>query len=102
MTDAVETISVIGGVVQRSWKIQAGAALKSHVHPYDHLSILLSGECMLLRGDEMVGLRGPSTVIIKAGIQHEIFAVTDIEWDCLHGLDVAKASGDEVLMKGIA
>ena len=92
---------VVGGVVVREFHIPAGQLLLSHKHPYDHLSLLISGEATLRDGAETKELKGPRMVEIKAGIEHALFAKTDCVWDCLHSLFLSEQSGDPELMKGI-
>ncbi len=95
-------VRVVGGVVVREFHIPAGSVLAAHVHDYDHLSFLLKGSVMLTHGGVIETLVGPRAVEIKANVPHTLYALTDCVWDCLHALDVVKASGDDVLMEGIA
>lgn len=97
-----ESVEIVGGVVRREFKIKAGVSLPSHRHPYDHLSFLLSGIVILDDGTGRKQLTGPRAVVIKADTEHWLHAITDCVWDCVHSLDVAEKSGDELLMKGIA
>lgn len=93
----VEEVTVVGGVVRRSYRIKAGSILLSEVHPYDHLSILLSGEAILKSDGKATPLVAPYMLEIKAGIEHALYAVTDLEWDCLHALSLATPSNLEGL-----
>lgn len=84
---AEEEIQIVDGVEIRKWKFKAGQLMLSHVHDYDHASFLLSGTAQLRCGnDEPQELTGPCMVVIKAGIEHALYAVTDVAWDCVHAL----------------
>lgn len=79
---------VANGVVTVHYKIPAGRDVFSHVHDYDHLSILVSGEGDLTRGDgDPERLTGPRFIEIKAGVRHKFHAVTDCVWDCKHAME---------------
>ena len=88
------SVEIVGGIVRRSYRIPAGMALLGHIHDYDHLSILYSGDAQLLVGDTLTELKGPQMLVIKAGIAHQLLARTECRWDCLHGFDEAKAAHD--------
>jgi quercetin dioxygenase-like cupin family protein len=93
----IESGRVIGGVVVREYKIAKGSYLRSHAHPHDHLSVLLSGEAILTVDGKSKTLKGPCMVEIKGGIEHMLTAVTDCAWDCLWSLEHA----DEAVMRGV-
>lgn len=76
-------ITTIGNLVCREYRIPAGMKVWSHTHDYDHLSILMSGKALLSNGSLISELDGPFMVEIRAGIVHEISAVTDCVWDCI-------------------
>jgi len=85
----------VGGLVRRSYRIPAGLVIFTHTHPYDHLSVLYSGRCDLYKnGRYAETLTGPRAVFIGKGVSHEIFAITDCLWDCIHAFDEAKAAHD--------
>lgn len=83
---AEEEIVVSSGVEVRRWKFKAGNVMISHVHDYDHLSFLLSGEGTLRANGIDRDLAAPCMVEIKAGIEHAFYAKTDVSWDCVHAL----------------
>lgn len=96
--------TVVGGVVRREYRIPAGMWLKAHTHDYDHLSVLLSGQALLSRDGAVKEVDGPCIVEIKAGIPHELYAVTDCVWDCIHALAFAQDAavrGDPVGLMGV-
>ena len=74
------------GVTLIEWRFKAGSSMLSEVHDYDHLSILIYGEAILRTGDVEKHLVGPCTVTIKAGVEHALYAVTDVAWDCIWAL----------------
>lgn len=96
----VAEVTVVGGVIRREYRVPAGMVLFSHMHAYDHLSVLLSGRARLSRDGIETVLQGPWFVEIKAGVQHELHAITDCVWDCLHGLE--QSQDDPLIMSGVA
>ncbi len=82
--------SIVGGIERREFHIKAGSLLLNETHAYDHLSFLLSGDALLRVDGEVIPLSGPCAVEIKAGIEHALFAVTDVVWDCLRVFSLAE------------
>ena len=76
-----------GGVYAKETRIPAGARLMQHVHAFDHLSVLASGS-VIVRSDGWVeSYSGPAVLTIKAGSAHEVDAITDAVWLCIHATD---------------
>lgn len=94
-------ITIGGGVIVREYRVPKGMVLTSHIHPYDHMSILISGECSLAVDGRVSVLRGPCSVEIKAGMVHSLYAMTDCVWDCVHALELANESGDPLILEGV-
>lgn len=67
-------------------RIAAGAHLVQHVHTYDHASHLVKGSASVSMdsGVTWTLYQAPATLLIRAGIAHEVMALTDIEWYCAH------------------
>lgn len=63
--------------------IPAGLKLTQHSHPYDHASALVSGSVLFeVDGDASV-VTGPAMLMVLAGKQHSVTAITDSIWHCL-------------------
>lgn len=77
------------GITLIEWRFKAGMVMLSEIHDYDHLSILISGEAILRTDGVEKALKGPCTVEIKAGVEHALYAVTDVVWDCIHSMKVS-------------
>ncbi len=77
---------IVGGVYAKEVHIPAGHMLVGHVHAYDHLSILASGEVLLSEGDGALpkSFKAPAAIEIKAGVEHAVYAHLDSVWYCLH------------------
>lgn len=87
--------SVIGGIVRRTYRLPAGVIIGTHTHSYDHLSVLYSGKAQLFRNGGLAEiLNGPCAVVIAKDVSHEILALTDCVWDCIHAFAEAKAAHD--------
>lgn len=75
-------------VYAKEMHIPAGSVAMSHKHSYSHLSCLAKGECIIttsIEGSEVSKeYRAPAMIEIKAGVHHQIEAVTDIAWFCIH------------------
>ena len=88
-----------GGVYAKETRIPAGYTLGQHVHLFDHLSILASGTAEISVDSETTQHTGPACLVIKAGKQHEVHALTDVIWYCVHATDCTDPETvDEVLI----
>ena len=72
-------------VYVREGNIQAGMRVQKHVHTYDHVSILAKGLAVVLVEGVMTPYIAPQVITIKANTPHEVLAVTDVTWYCIHG-----------------
>lgn len=70
-------------------RIKGGTALQQHVHTYDHASHLVEGSAMVSADGGLTweAHNAPATLLIRAGIAHEVRALTDIVWYCAHITD---------------
>ena len=89
------------GVYAKELRIPAGFDLVSHLHTYDHLSILASGVVIWTSfGAAPRTLRGPCAVTVAAGVAHSLHAITDAVWFCIHPTDETDAATvDETLIR---
>lgn len=81
----------VGGLYAKETHIPAGIKLSQHVHKYDHLSALMKGSVMVEvdgKGEVHVA---PKLLTIKAGKAHEVTAITNVVWACLHATDETDA-----------
>lgn len=72
--------------------IPAGVWLRQHRHNYPHASHLVAGRCVVTRADPERGAvseqyEAPATILIAAGMEHEVQALTPVEWYCVHITD---------------
>ena len=70
-----------------------------HSHEYSHLSILAKGSVILKTDDYNIQYNAPACIEIKKGVHHQIIALEDTVWYCIHQTnekDVNKI--DEVLI----
>lgn len=78
---------LVGGVYAKETHIPAGLRLTQHVHVYDHLSALMKGSVVVDVDGKRTMHDAPALLTIKAGQVHEVTAVTDVVWACLHATD---------------
>jgi quercetin dioxygenase-like cupin family protein len=76
-----------GGVYAKETHIPAGLALTQHRHQFDHLSILASGRVRVSVDGEAREVQGPACIVIQAGKAHEVVAITDAVWYCVHATE---------------
>jgi hypothetical protein len=91
------------GVYGKRTAMPAGTHGVQHAHTYAHCSILKSGSVMVL--DESAVWRrhdAPACLVIPAGHRHEVRALTDAVWWCIHPTDVTGDPEriDESLIEG--
>jgi quercetin dioxygenase-like cupin family protein len=81
--------------------IPAGCSLSQHVHPFDHKSILESGRVRVTADGVSRIYEGPAALVIKAGVQHQVEALTDAVWFCIWPMGIEDDSGlDEAIVRG--
>lgn len=76
-----------GGVYVKETRIPANMRLTQHIHEHDHLSVLLSGEVVVVVGGVQTNHKAPAVLTIHAGKAHEVVSVTDAVWLCIHATD---------------
>lgn len=74
----------VGQIYTKQVKMCMGMVLKGHEHNYDHLSILASGSVAVTVDGATRVYMGPAAVGIKANKMHEITALSDALWYCVH------------------
>lgn len=72
--------------------IPKGVKIEMHVHTYTHKSVLCSGTVRVRMDDkkEALELEAPMIITMPWGTAHEISAVTDAVWLCIHSIEKLK------------
>lgn len=87
------------GLYAKETHIPAGLKLAKHVHKFTHLSILASGRVIIKANGEGRIYDAPTCIEIKAGIEHEVQALEDSVWYCIHAVDETdETKVDEVII----
>jgi len=72
-----------------------------HIHTYDHLSILGSGSVVVFAGGVKTNYTAPACIKITAGVPHEVVALEDSVWFCVHGTTDEIDDLESVVIKGV-
>lgn len=80
-----------GGVYAKEMKVPQGATIGQHAHAFDHLSLLAAGSVVVHTDNWTKQFDAPACIEIKAGIHHEITALSDVVWYCIHATDCTDA-----------
>ena len=89
-----------GGVYAKETRIPAGYLAVQHKHKFDHLSVLASGSVELSVDGEVSVVHAPKCLVIEANKEHQVRAITDAVWFCVHATDCTDADKvDEVLIQ---
>ena len=92
-----------GGVYAKETLIPAGKVLSQHSHLHDHLSILAFGVVRLTTPEGSREISGPTCITIPAGIAHQITALTNVAWYCIHATeDTNSETVDASILSGAA
>lgn len=75
-----------GEVYAKQVQLRAGRILVGHKHNYDHLSILASGAVAVTVCGKSTVYVGPTAVLIEANKVHEVAALKDSLWYCVHSV----------------
>ena len=87
------------GVYAKQMHLPKGYVAFSHSHEYDHLSILAKGSVILRTDDYTKEYESPACITIEAKTYHQIEALEDTVWFCIHATEETDVSGiDEVLI----
>jgi mannose-6-phosphate isomerase-like protein (cupin superfamily) len=73
-----------GGLYCKETHIPAGVKLMQHKHSFDHLSVLAKGRALVTVDGMSTEYAEGSFLTIVAGKVHEVTALTDVVWGCLH------------------
>jgi len=77
-------------------ELPAGYKALKHKHSYNHFSILSEGKALVRTDTTETEYRAGDCILIAAGVNHEIVALEDIVWFCIHSGDHI----DTVLLEG--
>lgn len=80
----VVTHLFVGNDYAKMMRIQRGETAISHLHRYDHDSMLAIGTVKVTCDGMARMYQAPEIIRIKAGVEHEIFALSDVLWLCIH------------------
>ena len=87
------------GVYAKEMHIPAGFVVGSHAHSYDHLSLLSQGKVIVKTDNTEQQYTAPAVITIKKETNHEIHAIEDTVWFCIHATEETDPSKvDEVLI----
>lgn len=88
------------GMYAKQMHLPKGYKALSHKHTYSHLSILAKGKVIVTTDYTQEIYDAPACINIQAGMNHEILALEDVTWFCVHATtetDVSKV--DNVLIE---
>ena len=80
------------GVYIKKTSMLTGARLPMHEHTYTHKSVLASGRAVLRKGVSEIPLAAPAIITIGRGEAHEVEAVTECVWLCIHASNETDSS----------
>lgn len=75
------------GVYAREMHLPKGWQAESHKHTFDHMSILASGKVRVIADQKETTHIAPCVLSIKAGVVHQILAIQDSVWFCIHATE---------------
>lgn len=88
------------GLYAKQMHLPKGYKAVSHIHKYSHLSILAQGDVYVRCDGIVTYYQAPTCIEIKAGVEHEIEALSNSVWFCVHHTDEKDINKvDEVLIK---
>lgn len=72
------------GVYAKEMHLPAGHAARSHKHVFDHISMLSEGVAVVEVDGVATEYSAPAFILIKAHAEHQITAIKDLTWFCVH------------------
>jgi quercetin dioxygenase-like cupin family protein len=89
------------GLYAKESHVPANMLLAKHTHDYTHFSILAKGRVRVWADDVMTEYEAPACIEIKANVEHEVQAITDVTWYCIHATqETDPEKVDQVLILG--
>jgi quercetin dioxygenase-like cupin family protein len=86
------------GLYAKQMIIPAGYIACQHKHNYSHLSILAKGRVIVKTDDYNQEYVAPACIEIKAEIYHQILALENAVWFCIHATKEAVPEKAEELL----
>ena len=86
------------GLYAKHMVIPKGFTANQHKHTYSHLSILAKGRVIVRTESYNQEYIAPACIEIKAEIYHQIEALDDSVWFCIHATDEADAEAAEEIL----
>ena len=88
------------GVYAKEMHLPADHFAISHKHAYDHISMLAAGRVRVTVNGDQAEHVAPAFIMIRAGHEHEILALEDATWFCIHETEETNPDNiDEVLIE---
>jgi quercetin dioxygenase-like cupin family protein len=89
-----------GGLYAKQVSLPQDHFMVQHKHTYDHMSILAEGWVVVKVDDVETEYHAPACINIAAGKSHEVTAVTNSVWFCIHATDETDVEKvDQVLIR---
>lgn len=89
-----------GKIYIKSVYMEREDRLMQHAHEYDHQSVVVYGHVMVGLNGKWEKHIGGDILLIPAGTQHEVKAITDCLWLCVHATDETDPNKvDDVLIQ---
>jgi len=87
------------GLYAKEMSLPKGYIAYSHSHVYSHLSILAKGRVIVKTDDYNKEYYAPACINIEANTNHQIEALEDVVWFCIHATEETDINKiDEVLI----
>ncbi len=79
------------GIYVRKSVVPKGSSVRMHIHEYDHLSVLASGQGRLITDEGQKEISSGAVIETKAFVRHAYFADEETIWLCIHPMEVEDA-----------
>lgn len=74
----------VPGVYAREIFIPKGSCIVGKIHRHEHLNFISSGEVSMLTPEGIQHIKGPCTMVSKAGTKRALYAHEDTVWTTIH------------------
>jgi len=75
------------GVYMREMELPKGWEAVSHIHKFNHMSILSKGSVVVTVDGIKKVYQAPKVINMLAGVNHSIYALEDTLWFCVHHIE---------------
>ena len=110
LSEVISHPFIAGKLYMKKMTVPKGMFVQTHIHKYDHYSILAKGQAILLKGQQEIDafvqdgklegedITAGEEILVKAHTPHAVVFTDDSVWFCIHVTDTEHEDIDKELV----